>query len=336
MSKPAHLAFIGLGPMGLDLLREAVKQPKIEVMALCDVEPAAIKTAQDLIPTAKSYADYHSLLSGEGLDGVVIAVPQHLHAQISIDCLKAGINTFCEKPMGLSVGECRAMIETAKKFDKSLMIGQVLRYIGPYRYIIELVEAGELGAPLAMRTIRSQGGWGTWGRPWRLKRETSGGLLLEVNVHEIDLMLGILGEAESVTGAGRHFPDTEEDFESFITAQIRFKSGAIGSITSVRGDNIGRNTAEIYLTGGTIYYDSMLEQLIICRNGKEREVLPYKDIHPEWENGVGREIREFAEACLGEHAVTIPGERGLRAVEVAQAAYQSAAEGATVTLPLPG
>ena len=159
-------------------------------------------------------------------------------------------------------------------------------------------------------------------------------MLLEVNVHEIDLMLGILGEAVSVHGAGRHFPEAEEDFESFITAQVHFRNGAVGTFTSVVGDCIGRHTAEIYLSGGTIYYDSLLEQVIVAKKGGDRETLAYKDIHPEWENGVAREMREFAEACLGEHPVSIPPEQGLRAVEVAQAAYQSAATGQTVTLPL--
>jgi len=335
MSEPVRLAFIGLGPMGLDLLAEAIKQPKVNVVALCDIDPAALTRANALVPTAMSYDNHITMLKTEKLDGAVVAVPQYLHAPISIDCLHANLTTFCEKPMGLSVAECQHMIQTAQKQGKGLMIGQVLRYIGPYRYIYELIRSGELGAPVAMRTIRSQGDWGDWLRPWRLKRETSGGLLLEVNVHEIDLMLGILGDAHSVTAAGKFFPESQEDFENFITAQIRFKSGALGTITSVCGDYIGRHTAEIYLSSGTIYYDSLLEQVIIGRKGQEREVLAYKDIHPEWEGGVAREMREFAEACLGECPVTIPPEQGMRAVEVAQAAYRSAAEGTTVILPLP-
>ena len=77
---------------------------------------------------------------------------------MSIACLKAGFHTFSEKPMGLDVTECRAMIAAAIAAGKHLTVGQVLRYIGPYRYILERIQSGELGTPLAMRT-HTLSGW---------------------------------------------------------------------------------------------------------------------------------------------------------------------------------
>lgn len=215
------------------------------------------------------------------------------------------------------------------------MIGQVLRYINVYRYILEEIATGTYGKPFAMRTIRTMGRWGSWSKPWRLRHATCGGLLLEVNVHEIDLMLRILGEATSVTAFGSRFVNDEVDYEDFVTAQITFAEGKLGSITSGSSDFLGKNAGEVFLKKGTIYFDSVTQQLHIRRDGEDRRTLPYGGIHPDWETGTYREMREFIEACLGEHPVTIPGEEAIRAVEIGEAAYLSIRERRTISLPLP-
>lgn len=336
MKSKARLAFIGLGTMGRDLLRETLKNPKAEITALCDVDPHSLRQAVGMCgDTPAQYTDYHDLLAEGQLDGVVVAVPQHLHAQISIDALSAGITTFCEKPMALNVRECDAMLAAAARNGRGLMIGQVLQYVNVYRYILERIRSGEFGKPLAMRTIRTMGRWGSWMRPWRQTAACSGGMLLEVNVHEIDLILRVMGAATSVSAIGKHFSNDEIDYEDFVSANLTFANGGLGSMTSVQWDLLGKNNAEIYLEKGTIYYDSYSQTAHITKGDGEREVHHYADIHPEWENGLYREMREFADACLGEGPITIPGEDGMRAVEVAEACYVSLREGRTVTLPLP-
>jgi predicted dehydrogenase len=317
-------------------MREAMRHPRAEIAALCDIDPEALKQASEICgPEPRPYADYQELLRRETLDGVVVAVPQYLHARLSIDALDAGCTTFCEKPMGLNVVECETMIAAARRNRKGLMIGQVLRYIGVYRYVLERAQSGDLGDPFAVRIIRSMGKWDRWLRPWRCKRETSGGLLLEVNAHEIDFMCCLLGEAASVTALGNRFVNEEVDYEDFVSAQILFKNGRIGSLTSAGTDYLGRYTGEVYLDNGTIYYDSLSQLVHVMRRGGEKEIIPYAEIHPEWENGVYREMREFIETCLEERPVTIPGEEGLRAVEIGEACYRSIREKRPVTLPLP-
>jgi predicted dehydrogenase len=255
---------------------------------------------------------------------------------VSIASLKAGYTTFCEKPMAMNVRQCAAMIDAAKAAGKGLMIGQVLRYIDAYRYVLELATSGELGKAFAMRTTRTQGRWGNpWIQPWRLSYELCGGMLPEVNVHEIDLMLCILGDAVSVSAVGGHYANDQFDYEDVMTGHITFANGGVGNVTSICCDWLGRHSAEIYLEKGTIYYDSLVNEVHVGKLGEEKRVLKYGQINPEWENGVYREMREFIEACLGERDVTIPGEQGIRGVEIAEAMYLSAREKRPVALPLP-
>ena len=334
MSLRARLGFVGLGTMGRDLLRETAKNPKTEISALCDVDPEALQKAQEIVgAAARQFADYREMLDAGGLDAVVVAVPQHLHAALSIESLNAGCGVFCEKPMGMNVAECREMAATAERNRKVLMIGHVLRYINPYRHILELARSGALGRPFAVRLIRTMGKWGSWARPWRYRRDMCGGLLLEVNVHEIDFMRCILGRAMSVHASGRRFINDEIDYEDFITATIAFENG-IGTLTTGSCDYLGRYTGEIYLERGSIYFDSISGTVHVCKDNEEKQAIPYTEIEPGSEGGVHREMREFVEAILDEHPVTISGDEGLRNVEIAEACYLSIQERQPIPLPL--
>jgi predicted dehydrogenase len=338
MGRQARLGIIGLGVMGKDLMKEASKHPQAEIAALCDIDPAALETAAAMVEgKPRRFTDHASLLRDGGTDAVVVAVPQFAHAEVTVAALEAGYPTFCEKPMALSVKQCHQMIEASRRTGKPLMVGQVLRYIGPYRYILERVRSGELGTAVAMRTIRTMGRWEEpWVRPWRLKYAQCGGQLPEVNVHEIDLMCCMLGSATAVSAAGGHLVNDQIDYEDFMTGHIQFRNGGVGSVTSANCDFLGKHGGEVYCQRGSIYYDSVTSEVRIAKEGGGKEVLQYQEIHPEWENGVYREMREFVEACLGEREVAIPGEDGLRAVEIAEAMYLSARNGGRrVDLPLP-
>ncbi len=336
MGNITRLGFVGLGIMGRDLLKPAVENSNARVAALCDIDPGACEQARTIAADAAVFDNYSEMLEAGGLDGVVVATPQYLHAEMSIAALKAGYHVFCEKPMAMNVDECEAMIAASKRTGKGLMIGQVLRYITVYRYVLEEARSGKYGAPVAMRTIRSMGPWDEpWIKPWRLKYETSGGILPEVNIHEIDLMLNILGEPVSVCALGDNFSYEDVDYEDFMTFQITFANGAIGDATSSCSDYLGRHSGEIFCKDGTIYFDSLSNQVHTIRAGEERQTQAYDEVYADAEDGVAREVREFIETCLGECDVTIPGEEGMRALEVCQAAYLSARERRIVELPLP-
>ncbi len=341
MADVARLGFIGLGSMGCDLVRRAAANPRAAVTAVCDVSPERLDEARKIARKLdqgepQSFSDYQALLESRNLDGIVVAVPQHMHAPVSIAALEAGYPTFCEKPMAINVEQCRSMINTANDAGQPLMIGQVLRYLNVYRYVLERARSGELGRPVGMRTIRTMNKWRNWARPWRKRYEQCGGMLLEVNVHEIDLMLCILGPAKRVTAVGGNFANPEVDYEDLVFAQVEFHCGALGSISSSLCDHVGKNSAEIFLEDGTIYYDSVAQRIDLCKGENEVRTMEYDAIHPEWEEGVYREVREFVETCLGEHPPTITGEDGLRAVELGQAIYTSIREKRPVDLPLTG
>jgi predicted dehydrogenase len=320
--------------MGRDLLSETASNTRAEIAALCDIDPDALKKAGEILgSSSRRFADHREMIHAGQLDAVVVAVPQHLHAALSIETLDAGLSVFCEKPMAMNVAECEEMIAAAKRNNKVLMIGHVLRYINPYKYVLEMARSGNLGKPFAVRLIRTMGKWGDWTRPWRCRRDMCGGLLLEVNVHEIDFMRCILGRATLAHAAGRRFINDEIDYEDFITATIAFESG-IGTLTTGSCDYLGRYTGEIYLERGSIYFDSISGTVHVRKDGEGKRAIPYAEIEPGSEGGVHREMREFVETVLGEGPVTISGDDGLRNVEIAETCYRSIQESRSIPFPL--
>jgi predicted dehydrogenase len=101
----------------------------------------------------KQYDDYKKLLEDPNIEAVVIALPLHLHAQVSIDAMKAGKHVLCEKLMAWNVEQCKQMIKTADETGKILAIGHQRHYSLLYAHAVEVLKTGELGDVKHIRAL---------------------------------------------------------------------------------------------------------------------------------------------------------------------------------------
>jgi predicted dehydrogenase len=189
---------------------------------------------QKQIPGAapRCYADYKKMLAEIKPDIVTVATESGKHPVITIDCLNAGANVICEKPMALSAREADAMIAAAKNAGKKLAVSFQNRINPPVQRLRAAVEAGRFGrlfhGMVQIRWFRSPDYYAE--APWRGTWAQDGGTLMNQCIHGIDLLQWIMGEdAVRVHGQTRRFirPIQAEDFGSAI---VEFKSGAVGII----------------------------------------------------------------------------------------------------------
>src|SRR5690606_27828700 len=123
-----NLAAVGINGMGWSDLNALMKNPEINVVALCDVDENVLaKRAAELAKAGmnvKTYTDYRRVLDDKDIDAVLIATPDHWHCLVMTDACAAGKDVYCEKPVGRTIAECRAMEAAQKRYNRVVQVGQ--------------------------------------------------------------------------------------------------------------------------------------------------------------------------------------------------------------------
>jgi predicted dehydrogenase len=234
-----RIGLIGLGFMGRTHLENYLRLEKegvpIQVVAICDIDASKLQgeAAVGNIDTSSAevihferfhkYTSIDEMLEKEQLDCVDIALPTYLHKPIAVKCLMHGLDVLCEKPMGLNVSECEEMIQAAHDSGKQLMIGQCLRFWPAYEYLKHVVENKTYGEATSGYFYRGSG-TPTWG-PWLLEREKSGGALLDMHVHDTDVVNWLFGMPEAVSCQGKNvIPGSGYDI---VSTHYKYPDGKI-------------------------------------------------------------------------------------------------------------
>jgi len=299
---------IGLGMMGRTHMGAYSKNPDIAVAAVADKMVEKLKgdlsgggniaTDQDVFDFSGvcCYENAEDLINDKALDFVDICLPTYLHAELTIQALKAGKHVLCEKPMARSLEECDAMIAAAKKNDKKLMIGQCLRFWPEYEVLKDYVANKKLGKLTGLFLFRGSNTPGWADKSWFLDNDKAGGALLDLHVHDIDTVNYLLGVPESVSSVGKNLiPGSGYDM---VSTNYHYTDGpVVNAVCSweLKGDFGFRMSCLAVFEEGNIVYDSCLDPAFKINPGKG------KGFTPELPQGDGyaREIAYFAK-CIEE------------------------------------
>ncbi|RYG09349.1 MAG: Gfo/Idh/MocA family oxidoreductase, partial [Chitinophagaceae bacterium] len=149
-----NLGFIGTGKQSATLLNGLMKCAETMTLAACDVDrnklahftsSANAANKKKAGATITTYGQYRELLQRKDIDAVVIATPDHWHAQIAIDAAKEGKDIYCEKPLSLTIAEGRAMVDAAHKYKRVFQTGSIQRSYFNFRQAAELIRNGYIG-----------------------------------------------------------------------------------------------------------------------------------------------------------------------------------------------
>ncbi len=240
-----NLGFIGTGKQGgilLDYFSENCKD--VVPIAACDVYKTKLNKFNTQFQkiqskagvdnaALKNYDFYRELLANPSVDAVVIATPDHWHAQVAVDAAKAGKDIYCEKPMALTVAEGRAMVNATRKYNRVFQTGNMQRSWRDFRHAVELVRNGyigeitevnvQVGDPVVQCNLPSETApealnWDMWVGPslyrdfhselappievdvypnWRNYRDFGGGMITDWGAHMFDIAQWALDMDES-------------------------------------------------------------------------------------------------------------------------------------------
>jgi myo-inositol 2-dehydrogenase / D-chiro-inositol 1-dehydrogenase len=193
-----NTAMIGVGNRGSFLLQGVLREPNAKVLALCDIKPdrldkAATAAAKD---NPATYADWQRVIERKDVDAVFIATPPYLHSEMAIRAIRAGKHVYCEKPLGVTPAQVRALLEAAKGSRKVFVAGQQLRSQKQLRETVRRIQEGAIGDVIMVKAQRHAAADlphdGTSG-DWYFDVTKSGGYLIEQSVHNLDLCNWVIG-----------------------------------------------------------------------------------------------------------------------------------------------
>ncbi|WP_214629269.1 Gfo/Idh/MocA family protein [Paenibacillus agaridevorans] len=177
----------------------------IQLQAICDANLEQVKRViggehreYDL------YTKLTDMLRDDTLDYIDICLPTYLHAEASIEALRHNKHVFCEKPMALNSTECQAMIKAAEDNNRLLMIAQCLRFMTYYRYLKDCVASGRLGKVISADFFRGANPPLYSANRWMLDERLSGGGLLDLHIHDVDMIYWLFGRPEWVSAVGQN------------------------------------------------------------------------------------------------------------------------------------
>ena len=280
----------------------------VTVDAVADIRPEMLNKHEKLknAPNVRKYGDYNELLEAEvgKLDYVDIALPTFLHGKAAIRAMELGYHVIVEKPMALSYEECVEMCEAAKRYGKKLMVAQCCRFEAFADAVRDYMKSGELGA-LKTATFKRDGGTPTWGwENWFLKEELSGGAILDLHVHDVDLMQDLFGVPMALSsGASRIIPGDGPDL---VCTNYYYKDGFFAHTTTDWTTGNNRCYGRVYRVDfekGHIFQGSMMGQSVFALFMADGKVIELGEKYPA-KDMYTAEIRYFADCVANDKPVT--------------------------------
>jgi predicted dehydrogenase len=338
--QPLRVGIIGAGGMGGTHARQWTRVPGARVVAVADPQAHKAEALAARHEGAKTYAGIEALLAdGGGVDVVSVCVPTVSHRTVSEAALRAGIHTFCEKPMGLSIAECDAMIAArdASGGRALLSVGQVVRFFPEYANAKRQIEQGAVGKPAAVR-VRRGGGFPHTDTDWFADPAKSGGVIFDLLVHDLDWLLWCFGPVTRVYARAltERLAEKTVDHIDYALLTLRHESGVISHAEGTWADPGGFVTAfEVAGDGGLLTHDSRRAVPLtkaIRAEGQGRTagvMVPSSPLTPD-DDPYFKEILAFARSIREGTPLAVTPEEARRAVTVAEAARESARTGKAV------
>ena len=209
------IAIVGFGFMGRMHYGNWKKIRGAKVVAICDANLAQLTTvtggniagsdATTDFTGVDIYDDFAKMLAAGGFDVVDVTLPTPLHPDMTVAALRAGYHVLCEKPMALKVRDCDRMLKAAEASGKTLLIAQCLRFWPEYVALRKLLLSGRYGRVVAADFFRASCAPDPKGaHGWFLAEKKSGGCLLDLHIHDADMIAWLFGKPKCVS-AWTHF-----------------------------------------------------------------------------------------------------------------------------------
>lgn len=256
-------------------------------------------------------------------DAIDIITPNDCHAEYAVKSIQAGRATFIEKPLEISTAAAQPILDAAANSKATVTVGHVVRYFAMYRRAHDIVKSGGVGNPAAVRMTR--GGSMPGGQAaWFANHARSGGVFIDLAVHDFDWLLWTLGPVKEVYAKSVGAKDGEGP--DYGLATLTLANGCVAHVESTWMDpNESRTAFEVCGSTGMVEFDSRNCPTLRAGGRVDQSFLPDDD--PFFQ-----QIREFISAAREGRPALISVQDAFEALRVAEACVVSAKTGQPVML----
>jgi inositol 2-dehydrogenase len=321
-----RIGLIGAGRMGKVFANTlAFTVSEVDLVAVADPDEATLNEVSTRFQIPKAYKDYRQLLDSKEVDAVVVTTPTGTHAEVIMAAAAAGKNIFSEKPLSQNLAACDQAITAVKKAGVKLQMGFMRRFDPPYVAAKQKIIEGVIGTPVMFKSTSRD--------PKRTslefaKRENSGGLIVDMGVHDFDLARWLMvSEVQRVYTEGTclAFPELKEvgDIDNTVI-NLRFANDAVGNIDMSRNAVYGYDIrTEVLGTEGSLWigYLQQTATLVLNRHGVTHDTVPY--FMERFAFAYAEEVRVFVRHILNNTNPDVTGEDARAATAIGIAATLS-------------
>ncbi|RJS74300.1 gfo/Idh/MocA family oxidoreductase [Candidatus Bathyarchaeota archaeon] len=315
------VGFIGCGGIAGHHLNQLIKLG-VKPIAFCDVDKSKALSFAERIGGATVYTDYYEMFDREELDAVWICIPPFAHRDEVVVAAENGVNVFLEKPIALDMKTAKSMVDAVGKHGVKSWVGyQWRQFNGVQAARMKLVrEGGRIGLV--------EGYWwgGVPGAPWWIRREFSGGQVVEQTTHIFDLARYLCGEVERVYTEMDTLIHTDIpgfDIEDVGVFTLRFKNGAVGVISNTSAAQPPGRTVGLRIVAKNLQVEVSYVSTKIHRGSETVEIRHTVDPYLE-------EDRKFLQSIVEDSPTEVPIMEGLKTLAVTLAAVESWRRGSPV------
>ncbi|RIE05199.1 gfo/Idh/MocA family oxidoreductase [Cohnella faecalis] len=301
-----------------------MSMPEAELVAVCDInEQAAASLGRTT--GAPHFTSFQEMLEQAKPDAVSIAVPTYLHVPLVKQAAENGVHVICEKPIALTSEEAAKALRICEEYGVRLFVGHVVRFFPQYVQLAEKVElfGGDRGG---VYHAKRAGSHPALVQPWFKETDKSGGVILDLMIHDIDYILGTFGEAVEVYAFNRVTDDLD-----YAAATFRFRNGTIAQLEAFWGYPGPFHTAFEYASaGGIVRADSSDAESLRVRSaapagsGSAFVETPQSVM---LQDPYYRELRHFLECLRSGEKPIVTAQDALLAIRWAEAALKSVRSG---------
>ncbi|MER5355640.1 Gfo/Idh/MocA family oxidoreductase [Kitasatospora sp. NPDC002551] len=293
-----RIGFVGVGYIAKQHLKRVLADPEAEVVALCDTAPqAAEATRRSVLEALRGavpervltafaglpvHTDPFRFFQQERLDAVFLCLPPFVHGEVEFAAIEAGVPFLVEKPVALDLRTATAISRALR--DRGLIgaAGYQSRYADIVPYVRSRLDGRTVAMTLAHRFTKLPG------RDWYRHQDRSGGQVVEMATHQVDLLRLLVSDISTVYVSGGRRIATRAESEIFDTAaaSLTYTNGAVGSLVT---NMVSGHGNPAFARGIHIIADGLTVS-VLGHEGESRTV--------EVVTAEGREEREFTDDSM--------------------------------------